>query len=190
MLEDFLKRVVPFRGQQLEEFMQEFTVIEYPKGQILHEQGDILNVCFFVLDGCIRQYTISEDGEEQTVEFYTKEEAVVDFRSYKQQLPSEYSYVSAIDSTILIGEYDIEEAMCIKYPELEKITRSMVELSFGENQINHANFRQSSPQERYLALIETRPELLDFAAQHQLASFLGMTPESLSRIKKRLSNPS
>lgn len=189
MLEEFLRRMVPYEGEELREFMQEFTVIDYPKGTILHEQGDVLNVCFFVLGGCLRQYTLTEDGGEQTIEFYTQEEAVVDFQSYKQQLPSEYSYVSVVDSTVLIGEYEIEDDMYDKYPELEKITRMMVETSFGQNQMTHAKFKQSSPEERYLDLLDNRPELLEMVPQHQLASYLGMTPESLSRIKKRLSNP-
>ncbi len=73
-----------------------------------------------------------------------------------------------------------------KYPELEKVTRSMLELSIGETQDETALFMSSTPEQRYLRLVQKRPSLINRVPQHQLASYLGMTPESLSRIKKRI----
>ena len=72
------------------------------------------------------------------------------------------------------------------FPKLEIITRMMMEQDLGKSQDAMANFITSSPEERYLNLQKTRPDLLQRVPQHQLASFLGVTPESLSRIRNRM----
>ncbi|GAA3313827.1 hypothetical protein GCM10020331_004850 [Ectobacillus funiculus] len=72
------------------------------------------------------------------------------------------------------------------YSQLETMTRKMMEISLSEIQDEFAEFIRSSPEERYKAILKKRPQLVQRVPQHQLASFLGMTPESLSRIKKRM----
>lgn len=169
---------------------KDLLVETYKKGTILLRQGEISSRCYFVLAGCIRQYSCDEDGKETTYNFFTEEQAVVMFKSYKQRVPSDY-YLSCIeDSTLLVGDLDSEERMYHKFPELIKITRSILELNFGEAQEERAVFMGASPEERYLSLLKKRPGLVKRVPQHQLASYLGITPESLSRIKKRLSKDS
>ncbi len=73
-----------------------------------------------------------------------------------------------------------------KYSQLETMTRKMMEINLGEVQEEFAAFIQSSPEERYKTIVRKRPNLVDRVPQHQLASYLGITPESLSRIKKRM----
>lgn len=153
----------------------------------LLRQGEVASKCYFVLSGCIRQYTCGADGKEITCNFFTEKQAAVLFKSYKQKIPSDYFLSCVEDSILLIGDLASEEAMYLKFPELKEITRSIMELNFGETQEESAMFMGASPEERYLNLLEKRPDLIKRVPQHQLASYLGMTPESLSRIKKRIS---
>lgn len=167
--------------------MRDMRVETYVKGTILLRQDEISSKCYFVLAGCIRQYSYGEDGKEITSNFFTEEQTVILFKSYKQRIPSDYFLSCVEDSTLLIGDLDCEEKMYDKFPKLEKITRSFLEMNFGEAQDASARFMGATPEERYRALMDKRPELINRVPQHQLASYLGITPESLSRIKKRLS---
>ena len=80
----------------------------------------------------------------------------------------------------------MEQVMYTKHTQLEIMTRKMIEENFGKVQEEFATFIASTPAERLKTLLLKRPELIDRVPQHQLASYLGITPESLSRIKKRL----
>ena len=83
-----------------------------------------------------------------------------------------------------------EEKLYSKYPELQLVTRNIMETNFGKEQEDRAIFMSLTPEERYINLTINRPDLLKRVPQHQLASYLGIKPESLSRIKKRLSTAS
>lgn len=87
---------------------------------------------------------------------------------------------------MVVGDLGTERDMYNKYSQLETMTRKMTEYNFGEVQDELASFIASTPEERYKALLQKRPHLVDRVPQHQLASYLGITPESLSRIKKRI----
>jgi CRP-like cAMP-binding protein len=90
------------------------------------------------------------------------------------------------DCVLLAGDLGQEQGMYEAFPQLELITRRMMAEDFGEMQQQWAVFMTRSPEERYLHLLGARPDLLQRVPQHQLASYLGVTPESLSRIRRRL----
>ncbi|GAA4318388.1 hypothetical protein [Compostibacter hankyongensis] len=86
----------------------------------------------------------------------------------------------------MVGEFSREQLMYRQFPALEAITRKIIEQDYGKTRENFAVFITSSPEERYIHLLKTKPELVQRVPQHQLASYLGITPESLSRIRKRI----
>lgn len=87
---------------------------------------------------------------------------------------------------LVVGSLDYEQEMYQKFPKLAAITRALMEQDFGKTQEALVAFISSSPEERYQKLLAERPALLGRVPQHQLASYLGVTPESLSRIRKRI----
>lgn len=186
ILKKYMSQFTALTGEQQQAIVDELDIREYPKGTVLLSQGERSTKCYFVLKGCIRQYSVDEEGRESTSNFYTEEQAISGFNRHRPEQASAYSFVCLEDSVVVVGEMDTEQDMYRKYGELESMTRRMMEVYMAQLQDDFAAFIASSPEERYKTLLRKRPELIDRVPQHQLASYLGVTPESLSRIKKRL----
>jgi len=185
ILSAFLAQFPDLTPPEAEEIARRLVVRTYPRGTVLLRAGDISRQCYFVLQGCLRLYQL-RDGVERTVEFYTEQQAVALFSSYASQSASDSTLVCLEDSLVLVGDFAREAEMYRQFPKLEAITRRMVEQDFGRAQEAFARFMASSPEERYQHILQTRPGLLQRVPQHQLASYIGVTPESLSRIRRRL----
>ncbi|WP_374016710.1 Crp/Fnr family transcriptional regulator [Paenibacillus thiaminolyticus] len=182
----YMTRFTSLNEEEQRAIVEDIVVEEYKKGTVLLRQGDVPTTCYFVLKGCVRQYSINEAGKEVTSNFYTEEQAISIFNSYKQDKSSEYTLTCLEDSVLVVGDLAVEKDMYNKYGQLESMTRMMIEEKFGQVQDEYAAFIASTPEERFKSLLRQRPHLIDRVPQHQLASYLGITPESLSRIKKRV----
>lgn len=182
----YLSKYIPIT-KELEEEISKIEFIKcFEKGEILLEEGKISNECYFIIKGCIRSYYI-KDGEEKTTEFYTEEQAVTP-SAYGNKIPSEY-YLECIEDTIAgVGTPELETEMYQKFPQLESLNHALGEAIMAKYQNTFAEYKMGSPEERYLALLKNRPDLIQIAPQHQIASYLGIKPESLSRIRKRIMN--
>lgn len=181
----YISQFPTLTDEEIREIADNIPVQTFKKGTILLKEGDTADKCFFVLKGFVRQYHLVED-EEKTTAFFTEEQAVVSFASYSQQLPSKHYWSCVEDSVLVVGSLDHEQEMYQKFPKLAAITRAVMEQDFGKTQEALVAFISSSPEERYQKLLTDRPDLLGRVPQHQLASYLGVTPESLSRIRKRI----
>jgi CRP-like cAMP-binding protein len=171
-------------SKELEEALNETTFIrKFKKGTILLEEGAYTNECYFVIKGCIRSYYI-KDGEEKTTEFFTEEEAVTP-TCYGTNTRSTH-YLECLEDTVAgVGNPEIENDMYKRFPVLESLNRVLAEAIMARYQENFAEFKMASPEERYANLLRMRPDLVQRVPQYQIASYLGITPESLSRIRKR-----
>jgi CRP-like cAMP-binding protein len=181
-----MSKFTSLNEEEQQSIVEGILIEEFKKGTVLLRQGDVPTKCFFVLKGCVRQYSISESGKEVTSNFYTEEQAASIFNRYLEERPSAYTLTCLEDSTLVVGELNAEQNMLHKYSQLETMIRKMVEENLGEMQDDLTSLIASNPEERYKVLLRKRPELFTRVPQHQLASYLGMTPESLSRIKKRI----
>ncbi len=165
---------------------EKLVVRTFKKGAILLNEGEISDKCFFILKGCVRQHCIM-DGEEKTTAFFTELQAVTSYLSYIEQTPSKHIFSCVEETKLIVGTLNQEKKMYEAFPKLVDITRMMMEQDLGKTQENFAAFITSSPEKRYLDVLTHRPQLLNKVPQHQIASYIGITPESLSRIRKRLS---
>jgi CRP-like cAMP-binding protein len=181
---NYLSKYIPITKELEDELGKIEFIRSYPKGTILLEEGKISNECYFIIKGCIRSFYI-KDGEEKTTEFFTEEQAVIP-SAYGNKTPSEY-YVECIEDTIAgVGTPELEAEMYQKFPQIESLNRALGEVIMAKYQDTFAEFKMASPEERYLTLLKNRPDLFQRAPQHQIASYLGIKPESLSRIRKRI----
>lgn len=187
ILYKYMSKFTSLNDEEQQDIAEGILMEEYKKGTVLLRQGEVPTKCFFVLKGCVRQYSIDETGKEVTSNFYTEEQAVSIFNRHHQEIKSSaYTLVCLEDSFLVVGNLNVEQDMLNKYTQLETMIRKMVEENLGEVQDELSLFIASNPEERYKALLRKRPLLVNRVPQHQLASYLGITPESLSRIKKRV----
>jgi len=180
----FLSKNTSLPDEMLNIIVENTVIQNFKKGTILLKKGDRANECYLILKGCIRSYVI-KDGEEKTIEFYTEEQSITP-ASFGKEIPSDI-YLECIEDTLAaIGTPELEMEMFGKYPELESNSRIMAEEIMANYQSSFADFKISSAEERYLQLQKERPDLIQRVPQYQLASYLGVQPESLSRIRKRI----
>jgi CRP-like cAMP-binding protein len=159
-------------------------VKSFQKNQVLLKEGRLSKECFFVLKGSIRSYYI-KDNEERTTDLFFEGD-VVSPACYGTTVASDY-YLQCLEDTVAcVGTPELEAMAYEKCPSLERIGRLMADALLTKANRNMDLFKLSSPEERYQNLFETRPEILQRVNQYQIASYLGIKAESLSRIKMRI----
>lgn len=184
----YLKEYLPIT-QDLEKIILESSVFKkIKKGTILLKEGQVCSECYFILKGCVKRYYLV-DGDEKITGFFT-EGQIVTPASYTDRLPSKY-YLSCLENTFAsFGSPEAENEMYAKHPQLESITRVLAEKIMVRISNEFDDWVCASPEDRYLHLMKTRPDLIQRIPQYQLANYLGIKPQSLSRIRKRLSKNS
>jgi len=184
LLFDFISKYISLNEDEKDALVDLGIFHFKKKGTLLLEEGQYSRDGYFVLRGCIRTY-YNLDGEEKTTAFYTEMEGVTP-HCVTTKKPSEY-YISCLEDSILtISDPDMEVEIFEKFPKFESLCRILSEELLAKEQINFHQFKTSSPEERYLALLNQRPDLIQRVPQHQLASYLGIKPQSLSRLKARI----
>ena len=154
------------------------------RGTVLLKEGQYSKESYFVLKGCIRVYYII-DGEEKTTAFYTEMDALTP-HCVINKTPSDYFISCVEDSILTVSNADMEAEMNSKFPKFEIMCRKLSEELLAKKQIDFDEFKTSSPEERYMNLLQKRPDLIQRVPQHQLASYLGIKPQSLSRLRARI----
>lgn len=181
----YISQFMPLSEAEAEAVIKNMKIRSFKKGTVLLKEGQVAKLCYFVLKGCIRQYFLV-DGEEKTTNFFSEGQPVTSYEGTFKQKPSKFYLACVEDSILSTSSPEEEVAFFEKFPHLKPAALMAMEEELGKSQGMLSSFILSSPEERYLNLLKTRPDLLDRVPQYQLASFLGVTPESLSRIRKRI----
>ncbi|MDM8159671.1 Crp/Fnr family transcriptional regulator [Labilibaculum sp. K2S] len=157
----------------------------FDKNEIVFTEGKIANEIYFVTKGCVRLF-YNVDGKDRTAFFYTDGQFICAGESYTYNVPARENY-QAIENTeiYIFDKTNIEKLLEIS-PKFELIARIATENELIVCQRIIASFVTKSAEERYIELLETNGELFQRVPQQYIASFLGVSPETLSRIKKRV----
>ncbi|MFX3626100.1 MAG: Crp/Fnr family transcriptional regulator [bacterium] len=181
---DFIARYMELVEEEKQAITDLAIFKSFKKGTVLVKEGEYSIDNYFVLEGCIRSYYVI-DGEEKTNAFYTESESFAPLCSVNKQ-PSEY-YVACVEDCLLaVANANMEAIIFEKFPRFETLCRILSEELLAKNQTSFDDFKNSTPEQRYLSLLKNRPDLIKRVPQHQIASYLGITRESLSRIRRRL----
>lgn len=184
LLFDFMSKYVSLTEDEKNTIVSLDLFRSVKKGSILLKEGQKTKESYFVLKGCIRTYYVL-DSEEKTTAFYTEMEALTP-PCVINKTPSDY-YVSCLEDTILlVSNSDMEAEVNSKFPKFDMMCRKLSEELLAKERIDFDEFKTSSPEQRYQTLLQKRPDLIQRVPQHQLASYLGIKPQSLSRLRARI----
>ncbi|GAB2639984.1 Crp/Fnr family transcriptional regulator [Emticicia sediminis] len=184
LLFDFIAKYISLTEEEKNAIISTDIFRTVKKGTILLKEGQKSKESYFVLKGCIRAYYVL-DGDEKTTAFYTEMEAFTP-PCVINKTPSEYYVACTEDSIITVSDADMEVEINSKFPKFEIMCRLLSEELLAKQRIDFDEFKTSSPEQRYLNLIQKRPDLIQRVPQHQLASYLGIKPQSLSRLRARI----
>jgi signal-transduction protein with cAMP-binding, CBS, and nucleotidyltransferase domain len=185
-LVELMSNFIELTDEEKQGILEAFPIKTFIKESFLLKDGQIAKDAFVVIKGCIREYRI-EDGQEKTSGFYTEFQSAVNFDSMSNNKPSKYYFTCTEDTTIAIMNSVKEKALYKKFPRFGEVCRVQMEKILGASQEEFVTFKNATPKERYLNLLNERPNLINRVPQYQLASYLGIKPETLSRIRKRIS---
>lgn len=170
---------------------EEFEVINslnmfrtFKKGTVLLKAGQFSQISYYVIKGCLRSYYLIK-GEEKVTEFYLEDEQFISSCITTNKVSDHYLTCEE-DCLVSIGTLESEKIMLEKFPRFEKLCRIKSEELLSKQKKEFENFKIASPEQRYINLTLSRPNLIQRVPQYQIASYLGLTPQSISRIRKRL----
>ncbi|MEM1324516.1 MAG: Crp/Fnr family transcriptional regulator [Bacteroidota bacterium] len=185
-LVDYFSQYIQLSEEEVRLIQQEDIIREYKKGDVLLREGQIAQVCFLVLKGCVKRYYL-EDGQERIMEFYTENDPIAPV-SYTIKEPSEY-YLSCIEPCLIsTGTEERTQQFLRDFPRFIPAFVKIGDSLTAKRQIFLDDFKNLSPEARYQKLLDTRPDLVNRIPQYMIASYLGVQPESLSRIRRRISS--
>ena len=167
-----------------EKFRNLFVEREITAKTILLQEGEISNHAHYIKKGCLRQW-FNKDGKDITFQFFFEDQAVASIDSFTNNKPSLFTIECIEPSIILsINNDNFAQLHCI-YPELKDGFQDFIFQRFKNYSQLFLSRIKDSPRERYEDLISNHPEIMQRVPQHYIASYLGITPISLSRIRNR-----
>ena len=189
----FIYEYVPFSTTEWE-FLKSLSKVEYfKKGEIIHHSGSIFEKIYFINSGLIRAYVIDAEGKDYTWNLFFNDQNsemtnvyVVDYESFVNKSKSQITFEVLEDCEVISTSYDNLSRFYNKSKVSERFGRIMAELAYSSVHNSVISKLTKTAQERYEDLVKNSPYLLEKVPQYHIASFLGITPQSLSRIKNNL----
>jgi CRP-like cAMP-binding protein len=182
---EHFRQFTDFNDGELDIIMPYFETRKFKKKSILLDIGKISNEVFYIVKGCIRLYC-EKDGEELSTYFFTENMFAGSYDSFISRRPSKVAIETLEECEVLVLTHEAQEKLYDIFPKMNEFIRKAIEQRFVLLHDLFISYLLNSPEERYLMLQKERPELLQRIPQHQIASFLGVTRVSLSRIRNRI----
>lgn len=182
---DYIKLYTEFSEEEMQMLQKVTEKRSYKKGEIIFEEGNISEDIYFVTKGCVRLF-YNVDGTDKTAFFYTEGQFICAGESYTFNIPAIENYQAIEESEVYIFSKSTNDKLLEITPKFEILARIATENELITCQKVIASFVTKSAEERYRDLLQTQSSLFQRVPQQYIASFLGVSPETLSRIKARV----
>jgi len=184
-LQQFIARIIPVTEEEWTFHRNMLSRRKLFKGEFLTKSGDITRGVSFVNRGSLRAYWLT-DGCDTTKNFFFENEYACDYESFLTQKPSRLTIKAMEDCELLELNYNNVQQLYERYPVWQKYGRLIAEALFTHVSKRSHDLLLKSPEELYLDLMQSRPHIIERVPLLHIASYLGIQPESLSRIRKRV----
>lgn len=178
---------IPLKAKEKDELSRLVTERKIKRRQLILQENDVCKHYTFVISGCFKMYSVDNNGGEHNIQFASENDWIADISSFHSGKGSRL-YIEAVESSVI---FQIERSDLIylfsNYQKFDRIFRVMIENKFIELQNRVLQNISSTAEERYLVFLEQYPVLANRLPNTQIASYLGITPEFLSKIRNTIS---
>lgn len=184
---NYFQKFLPVSLEEKELITSKVSLLNIKRKQMILQEGFVCKHYFFVVEGCFKMYAIDEKGNQHNLQFAAENDWIADIGSFHSQKPSKL-FIEAIEPSVIL---QIEQQdLYFLYQNITKLNiifKVIIENKFVELQNRVLQNISSTAQQRYLNFLEQYPHLAQRIPNTQIASYLGITPEFLSKIRKDLS---
>jgi len=185
-LKQYFLNLLPFSPQELEAIAQFYEERLICKGEYVLQKGEVCDFEGYVVKGCFRVFVVDEKGDEKILYFAARDWWVMEIDSFANQIASQLSIQAIEDSTLLTISRRDKERLYEQIPRAERLFRIMSQRAVAAWQRRLVRNHTLSAEARYQHFLTTYPEIAQRVTNKFIASYLGITQEFLSVIRKRL----
>lgn len=185
-VDQHISRCAPINESELEIFHSRLKPRSFKKRTLLLRQGEVCKFEAYIIKGCVKKYYIDQDGEEVILQFAVEDWWISDIGSFSEQKPSNLFIETMEDTEVLIVDFESKQQLFRDIPKLERVFRIMMQRAYSVLESRFYAAIAHPAEARYLEFLKNYPSIPQRVPQQEIASFLGITPESLSRIKSNL----
>lgn len=180
-----IRRYAPMPEADFPAILAAFHTVKVKKKQHLMKAGQICDANFFVVTGCLNMYTVDDSGAKQTIQFAIENWWLTDFMAFGKNSPTELSIQAVEPTEVLRITAAEQDRLLARFPYLEKYFRCIYQKAYGAALRRIRYLYEFSKKEIYFHFTEHYPEFAQRVPQYLIASFLGLTPEYVSEIRKQ-----
>ncbi|HZH66138.1 MAG TPA: Crp/Fnr family transcriptional regulator [Flavisolibacter sp.] len=187
-IKTYYQRLVPnLHAEEWKALEQRLTIQQLKKGDCLSHQGDICRQVSFINKGLVRLFYVV-DGKEICTGFVNENEYISQYDSFLTQQPSAGNIDALEDCELINLSYDAMQLLYKTHPVFETVGRKIAEMLFIMVTSQTTNLLTLTPEERYSSIIKYEPFIIQRVPQYMIASYIGITPEHLSRLRRKISS--
>ena len=181
----YFEKMIPLKQDEKEQVIQKFHPRLFRRRQYALQEGNVATQFYFVVSGCLRMYQVDDKGGTHIIQFASENWWLIELGSFHGVTPSHLNIDALEDTMVLqISRNDLI-SLYTEAPKFNLIFRVLIENSFVKLQERLLQNISSTAEDRYHAFIERYPHLTNRLPQTQIAAYLGITPEFLSRLRSR-----
>ena len=182
---NFIQQNQPFLNEsQAREVAAFFNKQLISKGEVFVTKGKVSNAYYYMESGCVRSYTQNLDGEDVTTGLYSSHRVVCELTSFFKRVPAQESYQALSDCKMWHVSFENVQAAFHSLPEFREFGRALLVNEYGALKTRTLSTLHETAEERYANLLKGSPDIFQYAPLKNIASYLGITDTSLSRIRK------
>lgn len=185
-IQEYITQITPLRLEVLEKLSQYFVPTILKKNEFFVREGEYAKQVGFLQEGIVRAFFLNKEGKEYNKQFFVAPSIIGAYTSLLTKQANKIAQQALTDCTILVVDYSNIEALYDQYHELERLGRKIAENYFLEKEQKELEMALLDADKRYLLLREQFPQLEMSVSQYHIASYLGITPTQLSRIRKKV----